>query len=123
MISKKIKECRLELGLTQKELAEKIGSTSKNIWAYENNVSTPPIDILINLSNFFGYSIDYLVGRENDFGNITIQSDSPQLTDSERELLENFRALSPYLQGIAAETLRNWAGKPAQKSESTTKRA
>lgn len=30
-----LRNLRLENGLTQKELAEEIGSTSKNIWAYE----------------------------------------------------------------------------------------
>lgn len=105
MISKKIKEYRLELGLTQKELAEKIGSTSKNIWAYENNISTPPIDILINLSNFFRCSIDYLVGRENDFGNITIQSEGESLTAQEKELLDGFRSLSPGTQEMILRVL------------------
>lgn len=35
----RIRELRLENNLTQKELAEKISSTSKNIWAYENQIS------------------------------------------------------------------------------------
>lgn len=38
----RIRELRLENNLTQKELAEKISSTSKNIWAYENQISIPP---------------------------------------------------------------------------------
>lgn len=37
----RIRELRLENNLTQKELAEKISSTSKNIWAYENQISIP----------------------------------------------------------------------------------
>lgn len=39
----RIRELRLENNLTQKELAEKISSTSKNIWAYENQISIPPL--------------------------------------------------------------------------------
>ena len=46
----RIRELRLENNLTQKELAEKISSTSKNIWAYENQISIPPLDVLIKLA-------------------------------------------------------------------------
>lgn len=49
----RIRELRLENNLTQKELAEKISSTSKNIWAYENQISIPPLDVLIKLADFF----------------------------------------------------------------------
>jgi len=59
----RIRELRLENNLTQKELAEKISSTSKNIWAYENQISIPPLDVLIKLADFFNCSIDYLGGR------------------------------------------------------------
>lgn len=112
MISEKIKDFRLELGLTQKELAQKIGSTSKNIWAYENNIATPPIDVLINLSNFFRCSIDFLVGREDDFGNIIISSTptAPALTEKERDLLDTFRTMPEPLQSIALNTVHSLAG-------------
>ena len=45
----RIRELRLENNLTQKELAEKISSTSKNIWAYENQISIPPLSEGITL--------------------------------------------------------------------------
>lgn len=67
MIAEKIKKLRLNENLTQKQLAEKIQSTSKNIWAYENEIATPPADILLRLANFFDVSVDYLLGREDDF--------------------------------------------------------
>lgn len=54
----RIRELRLENNLTQKELAEKISSTSKNIWAYENQISIPPLDVLIKLAD--GRGIHYL---------------------------------------------------------------
>lgn len=53
----RIRELRLENNLTQKELAEKISSTSKNIWAYENQISIPPLDVLIKLADFFNCTI------------------------------------------------------------------
>lgn len=44
----RIRELRLENNLTQKELAEKISSTSKNIWAYENQISIPPLAVVFH---------------------------------------------------------------------------
>lgn len=89
----RIRELRLENNLTQKELAEKISSTSKNIWAYENQISIPPLDVLIKLADFFNCSIDYLANHSDDFGNVVIHTTAPapQLSDEEKELLENYR--------------------------------
>lgn len=123
MFSKIIKILRVEKGITQQKVADELKISRSALSNYEAGLVEPTLSVIKKLADFFQVSTDYLLGREDDFGNITIQSESPQLTDSERELLENFRSLSPYLQGIAAETLRNWAGKTAQKSESTTKRA
>ena len=91
----RMKELRLEKGLTQKELAEKIGSTSKSIWAYENKIAVPPLDVLKKLADFFNCSIDYLANRSDDFGNITIKESSiSALSTDEQLLLNDFRALS-----------------------------
>lgn len=73
----RIRELRLENNLTQKELAEKISSTSKNIWAYENQISIPPLDVLIKLADFFNCSIDYLANHSDDFGNVVIHTTAP----------------------------------------------
>lgn len=94
----KIKELRLSKDLTQKELADQISSTSKNIWAYENQVAIPPLDTLTRLADFFQCSIDYLTGREDDFGRIIVQSENGALSSKEQQLLVNFRALPSDLQ-------------------------
>ena len=103
MISDKIKELRIEKGLSQKELAEQIKSTSKNIWAYENNISIPPLDVLKRLADFFDVSIDYLAEREDDFG--VVKRESPADKDSE-ELLSLYRELTPSAQEAIKETIR-----------------
>ncbi len=92
----RIKELRNECGLTQKDLAEKINTTSKSIWAYENNGAVPPLDVLSKLADFFNCSIDYLAGRSDDFGNITIKkekSPTDNLSAEEKRILEDFKRL------------------------------
>lgn len=68
MLAERIRELRLENELSQKELGEKINSTSKNIWAYENKISTPPVDVLVRLADYFDVTTDYLLGREDACG-------------------------------------------------------
>ena len=90
----RLKELRNEKGLTQKELAKKIDSTDKSIWAYENNVAVPPLDVLLKLADVFECSIDYLVSRADDFGNVSIQNSAHALSAEEQRLLDAYRKLN-----------------------------
>ena len=67
---------------------------------YERGELEPSIETLQKLANFFECSIDYLVGREDDFGNITIKAENaaPALTEQERKLLEHFRVFDVKMQ-------------------------
>ncbi len=87
----KIKELRLEKGITQKQLANEIKSTDKNIWAYENSVALPTLDTLTKLADFFEVSTDYLLGRSNDIGVI---NSNANLTTDETEILTLYRQMS-----------------------------
>ena len=94
----RIKELRIENGLTQKEFAEKIESTSKSVWAYENNVAVPPLDVLNRMADFFQCSIDYLTGRSDDFGNVTVYEqtgDLARLSSDEQKIIDVVRKKSP----------------------------
>ncbi len=61
---KKLKELRLGAGLTQRQLAERIGVTKSVISFYELRERTPSPDILIKLSGIFHVTTDYLLGIE-----------------------------------------------------------
>ena len=62
----KLKKLRLQAGLTQKQLAERIGVTKSVISFYELRERTPSPDILIKLSNVFHVTTDYLLGIERE---------------------------------------------------------
>ena len=61
-VCKHIKELRRKRGLTQVELASRLGVSKSVISSYENGVHLPPYDILVRLSKLFGVSCDYLIG-------------------------------------------------------------
>lgn len=89
-----LKKLRLELGISQKELAEKLGVSPTNIYNYETGRTQPSVEWIIKLADFFEVSTDFLLGREDDFGVIRSQSAAPALDKDEQELIENFRELN-----------------------------
>ncbi|MCY6356866.1 DUF5680 domain-containing protein [Clostridium sp. ZS2-4] len=63
----KLQMLRREKGLSQENLAEKIGISRQSIAKWEGGKSYPDLDKLIQLSDLFKISIDKLV-RDNDSG-------------------------------------------------------
>ncbi len=63
--SERLKEIRIEKGLSQTALSAKIGISQAAIAKWETGDRTPSMDCLIILAKFFQISIDYLVGIED----------------------------------------------------------
>lgn len=59
---------RDERKLTQEELANKVGITRAALSHYENNRREPDYETIRNIADFFGVSIDYLMGRSDVTG-------------------------------------------------------
>lgn len=51
---------------TQKQVAVAVGVSERNYQDWEYGNTKPAFDALISLADFFGVSLDYLVGRSND---------------------------------------------------------
>ena len=60
-LSERIKELRKKAGLTQSELADKLGLSDKAISKWEVGETNPDITMLPNLASLFGVTIDYLL--------------------------------------------------------------
>ena len=61
--------------------------------SYINRKSMPSAIQLEILANYFNVSIDYLVGREDEFGNVSASA-GEFLDEEEKELVECFRKLN-----------------------------
>ncbi len=72
----KLRDYRLRLGLSQRQLSEKLNIPQTTLFSYETNASQPPIDTLIKLADFYNCSIDELVGREADTINLKYLNES-----------------------------------------------
>ena len=65
--AKRLKELRLERGLTHIELSKALNGKITNVAIYywEQGKRVPKLDALILLAKYFNVSIDYLVGFEH----------------------------------------------------------
>ena len=64
--SERIKELRTERGMSQDAVGKIIGVKRYSVWGYEKGKNFPEVPGLIALADFFGVSIDYLVGRTDN---------------------------------------------------------
>lgn len=65
MISgEKLKECRVNTGLSQEKVAEILGVSKQAVSKWESGQTAPSTDNLVALSNIYNVSLDELVGNK-----------------------------------------------------------
>ena len=58
-----IRNLRIDRGLTQEQIAKVLNVKQNTYSQYEIGVLNYPIDVLIKLADYYGVSVDYLLGR------------------------------------------------------------
>ena len=75
MLNEQIRELRNIRGISQIQLANKLGVTKQSVSNGENDNILPSIEMLVKIANFFEVSTDYLLGldkkRTLDVENLT----------------------------------------------------
>lgn len=99
-----MKKLREEKGLMQQDVCNALDIEQSTLANYENNRRVPKTDILIEIANYYGVSLDYLVGRTDDRfdgskrrpkdlnkflqqSEIIFDGDTYNLTDEDRDLV------------------------------------
>ncbi|MBC8570757.1 helix-turn-helix domain-containing protein [Zongyangia hominis] len=78
----RLRALRESKNLTQAQVARRLNLSKTTISGYENNVKTPSLDVLMQLSILYGVSSDYILGLE-DRDMLLIDG----LTDRQQEIL------------------------------------
>jgi len=81
-LGKRIQAARKRLGLTQEQLAEKLGVSGQAVSKWESDISCPDITALPMLSDIFGISVDELLRGQ------TKQSESMELIQNTGKSLD-----------------------------------
>ncbi|MFI3230016.1 MAG: helix-turn-helix transcriptional regulator [bacterium] len=71
---KRIQKFRKLNGLSQEELADKIGISRQAVSKWESNQSTPSLENLVALASIYNISVDELLGIENKVINDVLES-------------------------------------------------
>ncbi|MCI9175336.1 MAG: helix-turn-helix transcriptional regulator [Lachnospiraceae bacterium] len=89
-----LKKLRLEKGLTQQSLAEKLNIGQQSVYKYEHHITEPDIDMQKTIADFFDVSVDYLIGHSSCPHKIE-EVHPTDLNHTELALLQKYRSLPP----------------------------
>lgn len=64
MIGDKLVELRKRRGLSQQEISDKLDVSRGTYSLWETNKRRPELDSLIAIADFYGVSVDYILGRD-----------------------------------------------------------
>lgn len=59
-------ECRVEKELTQTDVGKIVGKSKNAVASWEQGLSMPDVVTLLNLAKYYGKSIEYMYGEEDD---------------------------------------------------------
>ena len=114
-IGSRIKELRTKRGITQEELAQKIGVTKGAIGNYENGVSSPKIELMYKLFDALDCDANYL--HQDDMKN-SIYKDTATPEEFEK-LVKPYRNLDDYGRETIDMVIVRETGRVANSKEST----
>lgn len=102
-IGESLRACREECGYSLLLVEKETGVNNGNLSRYERNLNVPGIDLCIKLADFYGVSLDMLVGRPFSAANRKGLSHDAQI------LLEYFESMRPDLQREFLQFASSWA--------------
>ena len=108
--SEKLLELRRREGLSQEQLADRLGVTRQSVSKWESGAAVPELSKLVALSDLFGVSVDYLV-KDRLEGPEQL-GESPAAPPSTAKLEEQVEELSSYFRGYAYDSKTRLFGMP-----------
>lgn len=92
---------RKKMGMTQKEVAERLDCSQVSIGKYERGEREPSIDMLKKMAKLFDVNVDYLIGNVEEI-------ERTELTDYEKELLAASRSSDDRARRDALRVLKEY---------------
>lgn len=101
-IGENIKKLREKNGMSQSELAAKIGKSRTAVWQYERGDTIPRMGAIEEMARVFGVKKSAIIENRTEYGFLNLA------TDDERELIELYRQMSDKAQRALLAGLREY---------------
>lgn len=88
ILADKIINLRKKLGLSQEELAEKLGVSRQSVSKWEGAQSIPDLDKIITLSKIFGVSTDFLLKDDLEIEDMEVIENDDQVVETKKVTME-----------------------------------
>lgn len=117
----RLKALRKQHKLTQTQVGNYLGITVSAYGNYELGQREPSIDMLGKLADYFGVTVDYLIGRDDKALSEPLKTKkSPALSEEDEAMLNTYLELSDDSKRVVRYTVNMYA-KSERNSESTKK--
>lgn len=104
---KNLKELRKQHNLSQQKLADILHVSQQSVYKYENDITSPDIETLTRMADYFDTSIDYLV-EYTDIPHRIEPVRETMLNEDEIELVEYYRKLTPVQKKLVHEVAKEY---------------
>lgn len=101
MIGANLKTARENMGLSQTQLGEMLGTTQNTVWRWENDRITPDDDTKLKLAQILNVSVAYLMGESDIL--------TPKGENSIDKMLSELSQIDPDLVARFRSTGENWS--------------
>lgn len=97
MIRTRIRELRLEVGLTQEQLAARLGVSQQTVSRMERIGTEIPVELALKICKFYDVNILYLTGESDERGSYgNIGQSRQRLENENEEIVAAYNLLSDY---------------------------
>ena len=93
-LNTRIRELREQQGLRQDTLANFVGSSQQTISRIENGKCVPPVDLIVNIAEYFKVTVDYILCLSDTKRNIEVQLKINREIDEFYELVSAYKDLN-----------------------------
>ena len=105
-IGSRVRELRKAKGLTQQDLADMINVTKVSVCCYEKGTRLPSLETLVDLSEVFKVSIDYLLGSDELIVSDNDESYGAKMATEEITFIKEIRKYDKLYEQMIADPRR-----------------
>lgn len=105
---KNLKRLRNQEGISQQKLADILHISQQSVYKYENGITSPDIQTLKTIADYFETSIDYLVGY-TDFPQKLEPTVKISLNQDEASLIDKYQQLSPKRRSVIQAVMDSYS--------------